>query len=64
MADQPPGINQAGLDIFMLQPGVCLQNNLRSIPGRQHIQHMFHREPAAANDGFPPENLRIYRDTY
>ena len=64
MADQPPGVDQASLDVLMFQPGIGLQDNLRSIPRRQHTQHMFRREPAAADDGFAPENFRIYRDAY
>ena len=46
------GVHQACTNVVGLQPRVALQENLRSIAGRQHPEHMLDRQTAVPDDWF------------
>ncbi len=64
MPDQPAGIDQARLDVFLFQPGVALQQDFRTVSRCEHPQHMFDRQPPAANDRLAAKYVRIHGDAF
>lgn len=64
MPDKPSGIDEAGPDIFWLEPRVTLENYLRRVSSREHSQHMFHGQPSTTDQRFPSEYGRVYRDSF
>ena len=64
MADHPAGINQTGLNIFHLQPGLSFQNHFGSVSGCKHTQNVLHSKTAPANDRFSPEDFWVDRNSF
>jgi len=62
MANDPLCADEAGLDVFRLEPGVSLKDGVRRITRRQDAKDMLHRQPSTANDRLPAEDLGIDRD--
>ena len=57
MADEASCIDEARLDVFLFQPGIALQQDLRRIPGREHPQDVFDRQPAAYKNSVLPKGV-------
>ncbi len=62
--DQPAGIDQPRLHVFLFQPGVALQQDFQPVSRCEHAQPMFDRQSAAANDGLAAKDVRIHRDAF
>lgn len=62
MTYEPPGVDQAGLDIFTLEPAISGKNGLDVIARGKHVQYMLHCESSTSNNRLATENIRIYRD--
>lgn len=41
-------VREAGLNVFACEPGVSLEDRFLRVAGRQHPEHVFHREAAPA----------------
>jgi hypothetical protein len=57
MADVSSCIDQAGLDILLLQPGIAFEDRLGRVSSRQHAQDMINGQPPTADDGLAAEDL-------
>src|SRR5262249_44790601 len=64
MTDQSTRIDQTRLDVFFLQPGVALQQDLGRVASCEHSEHVFDRKPTPAHDGLAAEDVRIHRDAF
>ncbi len=63
VSDHAPGVHQACTNVVGLQPRVALQDNLRSIAGRQHPEHVLDRQTAVLDDWFATEYARVRGDS-
>lgn len=62
VANQTARIDQTRLNVLTFEPGVSLEQTLRSIPRGQHPQDMLYSEALSPDDGFAPEDLGVDRD--
>jgi hypothetical protein len=58
MGDEAARVDQAGLDVFALEPWIPFEDGVRRIPRRQHPEDMFDGEPPSPHDRLPPEDAR------
>jgi len=56
-------IDEAGLNIGPLRPGITFENGFEAIAGGEHSQDAFNREAAAADDGLAVEDLGVDGDS-
>jgi hypothetical protein len=59
VSDQSAGVDEAGLDVFHLEPGIPFENRLGTIARGEHAEDMLDGQPVAPNDRLSPENVRI-----
>ncbi len=64
MTDHPPRVGQACLNIFLLQPGISLQQEIGRVPGSEHAKYMLDCQSTSTNDWFAAKNTRINRDAF
>lgn len=57
-------VNQAGLNIRSLEPGIAFQNRLEIVAGGEHSQDVFDSQTSTANNRLAAKDLRIDRDTF
>jgi hypothetical protein len=64
LTDDPSRVLQAREHILALKPGIARQQALHRLARGEHSQNVFHGQTTPSNDGFPAENLRVYRDAF
>ena len=62
LRDGAAGEDEAGPDVFGLQPRVSCEDGLRGVTRTQHPEDVLHGEPASANDRLAAEDLRVAGD--
>ena len=60
----PAGVNQAGLNVFALEPGIVLQNSVNRITRSEHGEHMLHGQPPTSDDRLAAENFSVHRNPF
>src|SRR5271166_1915284 len=62
MTDMPPSVGEASLDVLFLEPRVSFQDVFHRISRSEQTENMLNSQPAASDDWFTAEDLRIHRE--
>ena len=64
VAHQTASVDQTGLDILALKPGVAFEKDFRSVACSEHAENMLDGETPAADDRLAAKDRWIHRDAF